>query len=268
MQVKKKKPQAKKAAPQKVDNPLFEKNPRNFGIGQSIQPKRDVTRFVRWPKYIRLQRQRRVLYHRLRVPPAINQFNHTLGKALAVQLFALLDKYKPESKGAKRARLRSTAKQIVKDKQPPTITVPPNIKYGINHITNLVERKEAQVVIIAHDVEPIELVLHLPALCRKLEIPYCIVKGKSRLGQLVRKKTATAVALTAVNKEDQKQLDNIKKVCKDSFNDNKDVGKTWGGKLLGRKSMAAIRKKHKTLPAAQQEKEKKAKEAKEAKEQS
>lgn len=35
---------------------LFEKNPRNFRIGGNIQPKRDLTRFVRWPKYIRIQR--------------------------------------------------------------------------------------------------------------------------------------------------------------------------------------------------------------------
>ena len=37
-------------------------------------------------------------------------------------------------------------------------------------------------MVIAHDVDPIELVVWLPALCRKMEIPYCIVKGKARLG--------------------------------------------------------------------------------------
>lgn len=45
-----------------------------------MQPPRDLTRFVRWPKYIRLQRQRQVLYQRLKVPPAINQFTQTLDK--------------------------------------------------------------------------------------------------------------------------------------------------------------------------------------------
>jgi large subunit ribosomal protein L7Ae len=61
---------------------LFEKRPKNFGIGQDIQPKRDLTRFVRWPKYIRMQRQKRVLLHRLKVPPTINQFTRTLDKNL------------------------------------------------------------------------------------------------------------------------------------------------------------------------------------------
>lgn len=40
-------------------------------------------------------------------------------------------------------------------------------------------------MVIAHDVDPIELVVWLPALCRKMEIPYCIVKGKSRLGAVL-----------------------------------------------------------------------------------
>lgn len=46
--------QGKKVAKktEKKKNPLFEKRPRNFRIGGDIQPKRDLTRFVRWPRYI------------------------------------------------------------------------------------------------------------------------------------------------------------------------------------------------------------------------
>lgn len=55
-------------------SPLFEKNPRNFRIGGDIQPKRDLTRFVKWPKYIRIQRQKRILLQRLKMPPALAQF--------------------------------------------------------------------------------------------------------------------------------------------------------------------------------------------------
>jgi ribosomal protein L7Ae-like RNA K-turn-binding protein len=40
-------------------------------------------------------------------------------------------------------------------------------------------------VVIAHDVDPIELVVWLPTLCRKMEVPYAIVKGKSRLGAVI-----------------------------------------------------------------------------------
>jgi len=73
-------PYVAKQPPKKEVNPLIEKRPKNFGIGGNIRPKKDLTRFVRWPKYIRLQRQRQVLYQRLKVPPSINQFTQTLDR--------------------------------------------------------------------------------------------------------------------------------------------------------------------------------------------
>ena len=54
---------------------------------------KDLTRFVKWPEYVRLQRQKVILAQRLKVPPAIAQFSHTLDKNTATQLFKLLNKY-------------------------------------------------------------------------------------------------------------------------------------------------------------------------------
>ncbi|XP_052028659.1 60S ribosomal protein L7a-like [Apodemus sylvaticus] len=79
----------KKQEAKKVVNPLFEKRPKNFSIGQDIQPKRDLTRFVKWPCYIRLQQQRAILCKWLKVPPAINQFTQALGRQTATQLLKL-----------------------------------------------------------------------------------------------------------------------------------------------------------------------------------
>lgn len=70
----------KKPVVKRVANPLFVARPRNFEIGQHIQPKRDLSRFVKWPKYVRLQRQKAVLQTRLKIPPPINQFHTTLDK--------------------------------------------------------------------------------------------------------------------------------------------------------------------------------------------
>jgi len=56
----------------KVD-PMILKRPKNFGIGGTVQPKRDLTSFVKWPRYIKIQRQRAALYKRLKIPPPINQ---------------------------------------------------------------------------------------------------------------------------------------------------------------------------------------------------
>jgi large subunit ribosomal protein L7Ae len=83
-------------------NPLFEKTPRNFRLGGEIQPKRDLTRFVKWPKYIKLQRMKRVMLMRLKVPPAINQFNCAIDRNQATSVLRLLKKYSPETKEAKK----------------------------------------------------------------------------------------------------------------------------------------------------------------------
>ena len=71
---------ASKSGASSDKNPLFKKSPRNFRIGGDIQPARNLTRFVKWPKYIRIQRQKRILLMRLKSPPAINQFSNTIDK--------------------------------------------------------------------------------------------------------------------------------------------------------------------------------------------
>ena len=74
------------------------------GVGGNPPPKQDMHRFVRWPKYVRIQRQRRVLNQRLKVPPALNRFTKTLDKNAATTLFKLLLKYRPEDKAAKKVQ--------------------------------------------------------------------------------------------------------------------------------------------------------------------
>nr|AHB12453.1 60S Ribosomal Protein L7A [Pantala flavescens] len=240
----------KKPEHKKVVNPLFEKRPRNFAIGQDIQPKRDLSRFVRWPKYIRIQRQKAVLQRRLKVPPAINQFSQTLDKQTAKQLFRILEKYRPETALAKKMRLRAKAEERIaaekkKGPAPPVAPTrrPNTVRMGTNTVVKLVEQKKAQVVVIAHDVDPIELVLFLPALCRKMGVPYCIVKGKARLGRLVRRKTCTCVALTQVDAKDKADLAKVVEAIKTNYNDRyEEIKRHWGGGLLGSKSAARISK--------------------------
>merc|ERR1711977_685608 len=128
-------------------NPLLEKRPRNFGIGQDIQPKRNLSRFVKWPEYVRLQRQKKVLTMRLKVPPALAQFQNVLDRNQAAQTFKLLNKYRPETKAEKKDRQTKEATAISEGKK---------------------------------------------------GVPYAIIKGKSRLGTVVHKKTAAVLALTEV----------------------------------------------------------------------
>lgn len=198
---------------------------------------------MRWPEYVRLQRQKVILQRRLKVPPAIAQFSHTLDKNTAAQLFKLLDKcvpsflvhcihvylfsvrYKPETKQEKKARLTAAAQEAAADKtkvcarlkshllipnlQPQETKKPLYVKYGLNHTVALIEAKKAALVVVAHDVDPIELVVYLPALCRKMGVPYVIVKGKARLGTVVHKKTAAVLTIQDVKSEDQRELTTI-----------------------------------------------------------
>merc|ERR1711862_786972 len=148
-----------------------------------------------------------------------------------------MHKYKPETKKEKKERLTAIAAKRAETGQAAAAGKKPIVlKYGINHITNLVESRKAQLVVIAHDVDPIEIVVWLPALCRKMDVPYCIVKGKSSLGKLVHKKTATAVALTEVNREDVGDLESLVSMARKSYNDNKEHLTQWGGGERGLKS--------------------------------
>lgn len=242
-------PLAKKGAKKKVHkHPLFEKTPKNFRIGGDIQPKRDLTRYVKWPKCVRLQRMKRIMYLRMRIPPAVNQFNCAIDKNQAAQVIRLFKKYQPETRQQKKARLMEIAQQK-KDGVEDKSKKPMHMKFGVNHVTTLIEEKKAQLVVIAHDVDPLELVVWMPTLCRKKEIPYCIIKSKSRLGQLVHQKTASCVCLTGVKKEDQQELQTLVKNFTAQFNDNTEIRRKWGGGIMGQKSQHKTAMREKALAA-------------------
>jgi len=231
---------------------LFEEQRARRGIGQGLPGRRNLSRYVRWPRYIRLQRQRAILKQRINVPPAINQFTRTLDKNAATTLFRLLAHYRPESKIEKKQRLQKEASEQEQSGKAKADKgeKPMFIKYGLNHVTTLIESKRARLVIIAHDVDPMELVVWLPALCRKMGIPYCIVRGKSRLGQLVYKKNVTAIAVTDIRPEDRSKLDQIAASVKQQFNDDATLRRKWGGNNLGHKAQHALRKREHALREA------------------
>jgi large subunit ribosomal protein L7Ae len=222
---------------------LFSKDPKNTRIGGDIRVKKDLSRVVRWPRYVRIQRQAAILKKRLKVPPALHQFAaNTLDKNQAANVLKLLMSYRPESAQEKKERRRKAAEKEAKDAAKPDESKKPKVvKFGLNHVVSLIEEKKARLVVIAHDVDPIELVVFLPALCRRMDVPFCIIKGKARLGHVVYKKTATVLALTDVRKEDQPKLDQIVQNVKSQFLDNTAIRRQWGGGQMGVKAQAVIR---------------------------
>lgn len=233
-------------------NPLFESTPKNFGIGQSMQPQRNLSRFVKWPAYIRLQRQKKILSLRLKVPPAIAQFHNTLDKNTAAQALKLFNKYRPETAVDKKERLTREAAAIAEGKTARDASPKPVVvKYGLNHVVSLIENKKAKLVLIANDVDPIELVVFLPALCKKMGVPYAIVKGKARLGTLVHKKTSSVAALTEVNSSDEGELAKLVSTINANYIEKyEDNRRHWGGGVMGSKSNDKRAKQQKIAAAA------------------
>ena len=55
-------------------SPLAQPAKKNFRLGNAIRPRIVKSRFVKFPRYVQLQRQKRILLKRLRCPPSMAQF--------------------------------------------------------------------------------------------------------------------------------------------------------------------------------------------------
>lgn len=77
----------------------------------------------------------------------------------ATALFKVLEKYRPETAAAKKRRLQARAEKKVEKKVDKPTKRPIVVRQGVNTVTKLVEQKKAQLVVIAHDVDPLEVSL-------------------------------------------------------------------------------------------------------------
>lgn len=73
------------------------------------------------------------------------------------------------------------------------------LRKGTNEVTKLVERGEAQFVIMAEDISPPEILMHMPALCEERSVPYAFVPSRAELGNAcgLEKPTASVAILDA-----------------------------------------------------------------------
>jgi large subunit ribosomal protein L7Ae len=186
------------------------------------------------------------MFMRLKSPPALNQFSQTIDKNQASKLIKLLSKYSPEDKKTKKDRLQKEAEARKGGNKADHVGPKPiHLKFGLNHVTTLVEEGKAKLVVMAHDVDPLEIMVFLPALCRAKNVPFCFMKSKARLGKLCHTKTATCVALTDVKKEDLQDFNGLQTTFKAQFNDNVALRRTWGGGLMGIKNQHMMAKREK-----------------------
>ena len=198
-------------------HPLSQEAPKNFRFGNDVRPRIVKSRFVKFPRYVQLQRQKRILMKRLKCPPALAQFFEPLDKDTCNKLFKVLEPYVPETRKQKKERLRTAAKEENKEQKGKKDGKKPiTLKCGLNHVTYLVEQKRAKLVLIAADVDPIETVVFLPSLCKTMDVPYAIVPSKARLGKLANKKTCTSLALTDFQ-DNAAELENLCKNFREKF---------------------------------------------------
>ena len=83
------------------------------------------------------------------------------------------------------------------------------IKIGINEVTKAIERNTAKLVVIAEDVTPVEIVMHIPVIAKEKNIPFSYVKTKDELGKAVgisAKASCIAVMDAGVNSKELQSL--------------------------------------------------------------
>jgi len=85
------------------------------------------------------------------------------------------------------------------------------IKKGINETTKVVERGLAKLVVVAKDVNPQEVIMHIPTLCEEKEVPCVIVPSKEDLGAAAGLQVGTS-SVVIVQEGDAKDL--IKEIAK------------------------------------------------------
>jgi len=83
------------------------------------------------------------------------------------------------------------------------------VKKGVNEVTKSVERGLAVLVLIAGDVEPEEVVMHLPTICGQKKIPFVFIPAKLDLGKAAGLNVPCAAASVEKAGEGQAQLKEV-----------------------------------------------------------
>lgn len=123
-----------------------------------------------------------------------------------------------------------------------------SVKKGVNEVTKSVERNLATLVVVAEDVEPKEVVMHIPALCEQKKIPLVYVPTKQEIGNAV----GINVPCSAIAIEKAGQAEHIVKEV---------IAKITGKSQPESPKAAAPVEKKDAKPAAEKPKKEKAKPA-------
>jgi len=83
------------------------------------------------------------------------------------------------------------------------------VKKGTNEATKAIERGVSKLIIIAEDVEPPEVVAHLPILCEERGTAYVFVPSKQELGKALGIEVTSAAAAILDSGDAQHIIDEV-----------------------------------------------------------
>jgi len=85
------------------------------------------------------------------------------------------------------------------------------VKVGVNEVTKAIERGVAKLVLVAQDTSPLEIVMHLPLLCKEKSIAFSVVKTRKSLGEKAGIGVSTAALAVIDEGEAKKELQELVK---------------------------------------------------------
>ncbi|QPV62305.1 50S ribosomal protein L7ae [Halosimplex litoreum] len=83
------------------------------------------------------------------------------------------------------------------------------VKKGTNETTKAVERGNAELVFVAEDVQPEEIVMHLPELADEKEIPFVFIGTQDEVGHAAGLEVGSAAAAVVDAGDAQDDVDDI-----------------------------------------------------------
>ena len=86
------------------------------------------------------------------------------------------------------------------------------LKKGANEVTKSAERGTAQMIVMAENVNPSELLAHIPMICKEKEIPYIYVEDQAYLAEAAGMSTGTRTAAVAVMDVEKDGMDRFNEV--------------------------------------------------------
>ena len=88
------------------------------------------------------------------------------------------------------------------------------IRIGTNEVTKAIERGTAKLVIIAEDVQPAEIVMHLPLICKEKNVPFSYSETRKGLGEDAGITVSTAAIAIVEEGDAKKDIEDFAKKLK------------------------------------------------------